>query len=302
MTQARRVRRPRIVLLTVLGSLLSLAAPPPPAAHASHGSHVVQNNWDVWAAVTGSDGMRIHDVKYKGKTVMNSGITIPQVRVLYPDDHVVYDHFEDQLLFVGIQKENLGTTGFRLKARYCFSNLIGQPSDCVPSNTTYDYLQRFDFYSDGQLWVWLEIHGPGLMNHGGEPTYRIWWRMDFDVTGAGGDYIQRWNAGTWQQPSLESYWQDDGNNSPSGYEWRMLDPSPAVHVDPNSVDDALFYGLLFHTGEGDTNAASEIYPTNYINGEGIQNTDNVGWYRADRDHCNNFTVCIPGPRLTLSNF
>lgn len=218
-----------------------------PSANATSGTHVVQSNWDAWFSLTATDGLRLHDATFNGKTVFNSGISIPQVRVLYPDGNVLFDSLGSFYNLSGIVKSNI-SNGFQVTADFCYGSGCGD----------YYYVQTYNLRSDGTLDAWLEIDGPGLSGHGGKPTYRATWRIDFDIKGGSGDYFDKWD-GSWVNPTLEGGWDDDGFHSPGDNEWRNSDPSEQMLTHPYSVDAAKLYAVLFHTGEGDADSSAPIW-------------------------------------------
>jgi hypothetical protein len=95
-----------------------------PSANATSGTHVVQSNWDAWFSLTATDGLRLHDATFNGKTVFNSGISIPQVRVLYPDGNVLFDSLGSFYNLSGIVKSNI-SNGFQVTADFCYGSGCG---------------------------------------------------------------------------------------------------------------------------------------------------------------------------------
>ncbi len=255
----------------IMVSALSLVNSSPALA----ATHIVQDNWDLFYSATSSDGVRIETASFKGFFVFGSGMTIPQIRVFYPDGSILDDQLGSggtagsPIPLVSLDKVNI-TSGFKIVAVY---QMVGWPNAC-----TYKYTQRYTFLSSGEIRIHLEAFGPGCST---THHYHVNWRLDFDIEGAGGDFFWHNLSGTnWETPAQEGSFPDDGLNDPQGFEWVNFEGSTgrAFWLNPTSADNANFYILKFNSGEGGADLAAITTPDTFVNGEAVQNTNNVDWY------------------------
>ncbi len=167
-----------------------------------------KNGWKMNYVLTSSDGLRISEVEFNGKRVINSAKLV--------DWHVNYSNtdgfgysdavgcpFFSAAAVVAITTpkivemiENQQVVGVALEQDY-FSE--GWPTAC-----NYSYKQRFEFYNNGRFRVAAASLGRGCGNNG---TYRPVTRIAF----TGKNSFAEWNGTTWET------WQKE--------QWRLQQPT-----------------------------------------------------------------------------
>lgn len=223
-------------------------------------------DWRFNYMLTSSDGLKISDVKYKNRQV------IDQAKLV--DWHVSYSNTEgfgysdavgcpvfSQSAVIAIEApvidtlfDNLGViTGFRLKQNYWSR---GWPAPC-----NYQYEQRFEFYVDGAWRFAVASLGRGCGNNG---TYRPVLRIV--LTGEEQHLFEydghnNWNVlerETWLlQDELTEYTEHDYwcriTTVPGGKEGFYIVPGKGQFDDGGRGDFAYLYATLHHADrdEGD---------------------------------------------------
>ena len=135
-----------------------------------------KSHWRVTYYWSKSSGLRLGTGDYRGKRAIHAA-AVPFVYVNYWGDSS--GPFTDQLQStVNAVEVREIMFGFDLKVTY----------DIYGADYQYDHVWRF--LEDGQFSSTIIIQGPGE-EVDGRHTYHIPFRIDLDVSGAGGDSFQR---------------------------------------------------------------------------------------------------------------
>lgn len=244
-----------------------------------------RNGWSLNYILTSSDGLRISEVEYAGKRVIQSAKLV--------DWHVSYSNtdgfgysdavgcpFFSSAAVLAVEKprvsdllENGKRTGFVLSQNYVSE---GWPTPC-----NYNYEQRFEFYDDGRFRMSAGSLGRGCGNNG---TYRPVSRIAF----AGNNQFAEWNGATWDTWKQEKWQLQKATTpyTPEGWQYRIADPltgqgfavqaNTGQMADGGRGDDAYTYITLNHPdrdeGEADLmtigpccNTDHRQGPENFIN-------------------------------------
>src|SRR2546423_15452442 len=169
---------------------------------------ITNSNWRVDYFWSKSSGLRLGVCDYHGTRVIHSA-SVPFVYVNYQGDSSGPFTDELQSTTTDIEVREI-MRGFDLKVTY---DLYGPD---------YQYAHVWRFHDDGQFGATIVIHGPGEEIRG-RHTYHLPFRFDLDLSGAGGDSIQRWTP-----VGAVGYWADvptEGRLTPSGsrWDWRVID-------------------------------------------------------------------------------
>jgi hypothetical protein len=261
-------------------------------------SALEKDHWKLNYVITTSDGLRISEVTYKNKVVINSAKVV--------DWHVSYSNTEgfgysdavgcpefSQAAVVAVSEprvsdiiENGKKVGFALEQNFS--------SEQWPLPCNYNYLQRFEFYEDGRFRSAAASLGRGCGNNG---TYRPVMRIHFAGTG---QQFSQWDGQQWQQWNTEKWTLQEVTSSitKEGYLYKLktgantgfyMEPSRGQFGDGGRNDNAYTYVTKLHSqndeGENDLvtigpccNSNFEQGPEKFINNESIENTDLVIWY------------------------
>lgn len=263
---------------------------------------VEKNGWKMNYVITTSDGLRISEVYYNGKLVINNAKLVDW-HVSYSgtdgfgySDAVGCPEFSQAAVVAASEPrvseliENGKTTGFVLEQKF--------QSEQWPMPCNYNYVQRYEFYNDGRFRVAAASFGRGCGNNG---TYRPVTRISFP---GGQNSFSEWNSTGWQPWNTER-WQLQSTQtaySPEGYQYLLkdgngdgfyLEPGRGQFGDGGRGDNAYVYVTRFHAdrdeGESDLNTIGPCCnndfkqgPEKYIdsNPENISNTQLVVWYVA----------------------
>lgn len=264
-------------------------------------SKLEKNEWKLNYVITTSDGMRISEVHYKNKLVLNN------VKVV--DWHVSYSNTDgfgysdavgcpefSQAAVVAVSEprvsdiiENGISIGFALEQNFS--------SEQWPYPCNYNYLQRFEFYNDGRFRPICASLGKGCGNNG---TYRPVTRISFpgdDLT------FSEWTTTAWQ-PWTKEQWKLQTNQTtftPEGYQYKInspngdgyfLEPGRGQFNDGGRGDNSYVFVTKQHVdkdeGENDLVSIGPCCNTDYRQGpekfmvpvEDIQHSNIVVWYVA----------------------
>lgn len=261
-----------------------------------------KNGWKMNYVITSSDGLRISEVYFQEKLVLNNAKLV--------DWHVSYSGTDgfgysdaigcpefSQAAVVAASEPRISelvekgsTTGFVLEQIF--------QSEQWPMPCNYNYVQRYEFYNDGRFRVAAASYGRGCGNNG---TYRPVTRISF----AGGQNNfsewknngwQGWNTEQWQlQNPLTAY-------TPEGYQYKItdgagkgyyLEPGNGQFGDGGRGDNAYVFVTKMHPdkdeGESDLVTIGPCCNTDYKQGpekfiepspENIQQSPLVIWYVA----------------------
>ncbi len=208
-------------------------------------TELARDGWELNYLLTNSDGLRISDVRFDGKPVLESAKLV--------DIHINYSSqegfgYSDALgcpvfstaavvAWNGPVVEAIsgpdGDTGFALVQRF--------RSEFWPVPCNYAYVQRYEFYPDGRFRVVLVNEGRGCGNDG---TYRPIMRI---APAASHASFAEWNGSDWQAWDSEGWQlqQDTTAYTPQGYQYRIADSTGAGwYIEPGQ-------GQFGDSGRGD---------------------------------------------------
>lgn len=275
-------------------------------------THLERGGWSFDYMLTSSDGLRISDVRFKGKPVFSS-IKLVDWHVSYSrQDGFGYSDavgcpFFSQAAVVAVRPPEIedardGDTasGFTLKQEYW--------SELWPTPCNYYYEQAYTFYADGSFRPAVASVGRGC---GDDGTYRPVTRIGL----AGNATVSAWDGTTWQ-PWKTEQWQGATNRNvgPNDAEYRVTTDAGEYALatgrgqfgDGGRGDAAFVYATRLHAdrdeGESDMLTIGPCCNTNQNQGperfidtppEPIENAPLVIWYvaqlkndgRAGQEYC-----------------
>lgn len=262
-----------------------------------------KDGWKMDYMLTSSDGLRIAQVSFNGRPVLQSAKLVDW-HVSYSgtdgfgySDAVGCPYFSQAAVIayetpkVMAIKDNAGNfIGFALEQVF--------RSELWPQPCNYNYRQRYEFYKDGRFRVAAASIGRGCGNDG---TYRPVFRIAF---AAEQNNFAEWNGGDWSQWQNEKWQLQSAATAytPQGYEYKMTDPAGAGYFvqpgngqfkDGGRGDNAYVYitqnKALADEGEADLVTIGPCCNTDYQQGpekfigaspDNIQNKKLVLWYVA----------------------
>ena len=259
-----------------------------------------KQNWKLNYVITTSDGLRISEVTYNNTLIINNAKIV--------DWHVGYSNTDgfgysdavgcpefSQAAVVAVSEPRVSdiveggkTIGFALEQNFS--------SEQWPVPCNYNYLQRFEFYTDGKFKAAAASLGRGCGNNG---TYRPVFRIAF--TGSQNNFSewqhnawQQWNTEQWTLPNPTTAYTKEGylykiyNDKNKGF---YVEPNRGQFSDNSRGDNAYMYITKQHfdkdEGEKDLVTIGPCCNTDYKQGpekfiepkpESIVNTDIVVWY------------------------
>lgn len=284
--------------------------PPPlrnPIPSLPHGcpqpGSVNRDGWELSYAATGTDGLRLNDVRYNGVAVLTS--------VKNLNWHVQYNPY------FGYRDEpgcGSGGGGFQIQP-YGETQVITMTNASGASigfeiiqdfrmsrwgdSCNYRYENRLQFFADGRFRIGSAAYGRGCNTNG---IYRPVVRIDVAVDGDDGDTFGYLDESGWHDVITETYrtpYAETGHGphhfNASGSAWRILDEGGSgyyIVADrgqyPHSRGDTPYlYVTRHHSAEGDTDmgaigqCCSENHvqgPDRYLDGEDVSATNIVLWY------------------------
>ena len=263
---------------------------------------VDKDGWKMNYVITSSDGLRISEVYFQNKLIINNAKLV--------DWHVSYSGTDgfgysdavgcpefSQAAVVAASEPKISelvqdgkTTGFVLEQVF--------QSEQWPMPCNYNYVQRYEFYNDGKFRIAAASFGRGCGNNG---TYRPVTRISF----AGNqNNFSEWGSTDWQAWTTEQWRLQNAqtNYTVEGYQYRLTDangngffvePGKGQFKDGGRGDNAYLYITKLHADkdEGETdlvtigpccNTDYKQGPEKFIepNAENIQNSQLVVWYVA----------------------
>ncbi len=258
---------------------------------------VTNGDWKLDYILTKSDGLRVSDVFYKGKRILESAKLV--------DWHVSYSNTDgfgysdaigcpefSQAAVTAVNEarvaqiiDNEKVVGFSIEQTF--------KSKLWPQPCNYNYLQRFEFYTDGKFRVAAGSLGRGC---GSDGTYRPVFRI---VLAGNKQNFSQWNGTNWAVWSKEKWnLQNEISTKKEGkYLYQIstdelkfnIEPSYGQFTDGGRGDNAFTYITKLHKnideGESDLmtigpccNTTYEQGPEKFINAESIENEKLVMWY------------------------
>lgn len=261
-----------------------------------------KDNWKLNYILTNSDGLRVSQVTYKNKPILQSAKLV--------DWHVSYSGTDgfgysdavgcpyfSQAAVVATSAPKISAlmvddknVGFVLEQKF---RMDGWPTPC-----NYEYIQRFEFYKDGKFRVAAASNGRGCGNDG---TYRPVFRIAF---AAEQNNFSEWTGNIWSDWKTEK-WQlqtQETSFTPEGYQYRIADetgdgffmePGKGQFKDGGRGDNAYVYTTLnrkdIDEGESDLVTIGPCCNTDYQQGpekfigstpDNISKQKLVVWYVA----------------------
>ncbi len=255
--------------------------------------------WEFNYGLTSSDGLKISEVKYRGKKILESCKLVDWHVSYSPTDQFGYSDavgcpFYSSAVVVAIQKpewdtiyENGNVVGLKLTQIY--------NSDLWPQPCNYNYEQKYEFYNDGRIRIGAASLGRGCGNNA---TYRPVFRIQFN---GGNKSFYQWGKSDWDKINFETYFLQDeiSQLSPENLlykiksdEWTYgILPSMGQFQDGGKQDFAYTYISLHHKnkeeGDNDLPSLGQCCNTNYEQGpekfidtipETIADSDFIIWY------------------------
>lgn len=309
-----------------------LAVPAPLFAQCGGGNHVVwpaQNPvWDFcWFSPdqsSGPDGsgIELRYVRYRGKLVLWRA-NMPVLNVLYDPGgcggwNLTYRDWMNELApfdnTVDPPVTTCETPGS--DPGTFFGVEVDTHADRVVLTTQtqagwYRYVQKISFHDDGRIIPLLGFTAVTDSCVDKPHTHHGYYRFDFDINGAGGDHIRQRRLflfiPIWQKQGPEGT-----RNRAANRRWRVVDSSgsayeitPGMHDGdpPDSFAGSDVWMLRYRGTEGDDGGATSgalgdaqhIDP--FVNGESIDGTDVVLWYRTSHRHASGLACTLVGPTL-----
>jgi hypothetical protein len=264
---------------------------------------LVKDGWKMNYMLTSSDGLRIAQVSFNGKPILQSAKLV--------DWHVSYSGTDgfgysdavgcpyfSQAAVIAFEppkvmqiKDDAGAfVGFALEQVF--------KSELWPTPCNYNYRQRFEFYKDGRFRVAAASIGRGCGNDG---TYRPVFRIAFAEEQ---NNFSEWNGASWAAWQKEK-WQLQStttNYTPQGYQYQItsnkgngyfVQPGSGKFGDGGRGDNAYSYVTqnkpTVEEGEADLITIGSCCNTDYQQGpdkfigntaDDIQNKKLVFWYVA----------------------
>ncbi len=184
---------------------------------------IARDGWSLNYMLTSSDGLRVADVQFKGRTVLRS--------VKMVDWHVSYSNtdgfgysdavgcpFFSAAAVIAIEPPRISDItkdgaklGFAIEQRF---QSEGWPAPC-----NYNYRQRYEFYADGRFRPMIASVGRGCGNDGVyRPVTRIAFHGDQNT-------FAEWDGAQWK-PWTQEQWQLQTSETPyskEGYRYRVVD-------------------------------------------------------------------------------
>lgn len=262
-----------------------------------------KQGWKMNYMLTSSDGLRIAQVSFNGKPILQSAKLV--------DWHVSYSGTDgfgysdavgcpyfSQAAVIAFEppkvmeiKDDAGNlTGFALEQAF--------RSEQWPTPCNYNYRQRFEFYKDGSFRVAAASIGRGCGNDG---TYRPVFRIAF---AAEQNNFAEWNGGSWTKWPTEKWQLQSATTAyaESKYQYQLTDnsgngflmqPGNGKFGDGGRGDNAFVYVTqnkpTVDEGEADLVTIGPCCNTDYQQGpekfigsspDNIQNKKLVVWYVA----------------------
>ncbi len=229
---------------------------------------LAKQNWKFNYVITTSDGLRISEVYFKNKLVITSAKVV--------DWHVSYSNTDgfgysdavgcpefSQAAVVAETEPRISdimekgkVIGFALEQNFS--------SEQWPRPCNYNYLQRFEFYTDGSFRPAVASLGRGCGNNG---TYRPVTRVSFPENN---NTFSEWNGTLWND-WLSEKWQlqtELTKYDTNGYQYKLTSSNGGYYLKANT-------GQFADGGRGD-NAYVFVTKQNVLKDEGENDLPTIG--------------------------
>jgi hypothetical protein len=253
---------------------------------------IEQNNWHVRYFWSESSGLKLGNCDFGSRRAIHNA-SVPFVYVNYAGDE--FGPFTDELQSESTHVEVREIMhGFDLRVTY----------DAYGADYQYQHVWRF--HSDGQFGASIVIHGPGE-ELDGQHVYHVPFRLDLDLSGAGGDRLQRRVAAGWKDVLREGR-IPAATGPTSDYDWRIIDRQARKNafIRAGTGDDGELWALRYKrveswsawgaAGAGVPGTPGSV-PAVYDDGESIDGANIVLWYIAHIPARDRIAACGPWLRL-----
>lgn len=278
------------------------ASPSLPAGCPQPGS-LDRDGWTLKYATTGTDGLRVDDVRYEGAPVLTSVKNV-EWHVDYSPTFGFVDEPGCGVGGGGLQIPSYGETQVitmtdEMGANIGFELVQDFRNARWGDNCNYRYENRLQFYADGRFRIASAAYGRGCQP---ESTYRPVVRIDVAVNGDDGDTFSYLAGDRWQPVVTETYrtpYAQPGQGphvyDQSGRAWAVFDAGGTGYFIvgdrgqyPQSRGaDPFFYVTQYHPEEGETDLGALGHccfddhrqgPDMYVDNEDVLATNLVLWY------------------------
>jgi hypothetical protein len=250
-------------------------------------------NWQMDYMLTSSDGLKVANVKYKNKTILKSAKLV--------DWHVSYSNTDgfgysdgvgcpmyslsavvawDAPVIADLIVNN-AIVGFTLEQKF--------QSEGWPRACNYNYVQRYEFYTDGRFRTTTASIGRGC---GTDGTYRPVFRLAFEGKNSFAQYDNNsyttWQKEKWHlQTELTSYASQGYLFKINGEQNYYVEPNRGQFNDNSRGDNAYTYITKYKPEEGEQDMLTigpccnnnyEQGPEKFMENENVNNTEIVLWY------------------------
>ncbi|MBI4288889.1 MAG: hypothetical protein HY671_10725 [Chloroflexi bacterium] len=289
----------RKVLATALAALLFSSWLPSTASASHTGYHGFKNDgyWFVEYDLPGTppepettDGLIIINATYLG-VIHITRMSLPQIMVEYEQRNTAGNNVESADVLIDQLEYEYATGQPVVTDIIVEGNIVGFQVRQEFNMPLYRYVQKYDFYRNGEFYPLLEIYGPGLPYYWGS-KYHAFWRIDLDVNSSfWNDSFDFYSIQNWQLAWAEHDYHDDKVYEYGRHEWQNRDSTgkgfisrPWVSSNVWPTYRATTWALRYELGEGGLDSGQQNFLDfpghNWDNDEGVQNTDLVNWFVA----------------------
>ncbi|MBE1495578.1 Cu2+-containing amine oxidase [Amycolatopsis lexingtonensis] len=254
------------------------------------------------------EGIAITQAFYRDHQVLYKG-SLPSLRVQY--DHNACGPYKDPLTYNNAQP----LAGTKKVKTYTVvsAGLPGIAVEAFHRIGAYKLTERWTFWADGRITP--RLYSAGLQCNT-DHRHHAYWRLDFDIDGAGTDSVFEYNTSTpnlgwgpgWHQKTREI---SRVKNPPTKRSWAIMDLNSqrGYHVLPDPDDgvadtfsDRDIWIMRYRGGEdlrGNQGTAQGDGLAAYLTGEPMTSADAVLWYcghlghHAEPEHADEYHHCGP---------
>ena len=259
-----------------------------------------QDGWRMDYMLTASDGLRLTDVSFNGRAVLDS-VKLADYHVSYStpegfgySDAIGCPMFSSAAVVAMEPPEVKPLVQDGVEVGFALTQDYWHPLWPQPCN--YRYQQKYEFYKDGRFRITAANLGRGC---GNDATYRLLFRIH-PAAPDGGLTFAEWDGSMWQPWDTEQWRLQTPTTpmTPEGFQYRIsaqdgsgyyLEPGQGQFEDSGRGDNAFTYVVKYKPEEGDAdlvtlgvccNTNYEQGPELFINDppENILNEDIVIWY------------------------
>ncbi|MGH9879230.1 MAG: hypothetical protein ACRD5H_16490 [Nitrososphaerales archaeon] len=301
---------------TLAALLLGLTSLPVQSAYAQ----ATQWTWNAPVHTT-CDGFNLTSIKHSSNT-MAFMMSAPFIKVSYPNSIVLVDQpGNGGCVYVSYPQHNPHRHDLNpnLDPQYSYVHATWHVGGCPVTlePPCYKYDQRNAYYNsefgkDPRFRHLYWIYGPGFSGTYGFPQYSVFFRIDVDLLGSGGDSFQRkTSSGTWETATTETSY----TATSTGTVFRVRDSSDTtkyLDISVPTIDNVPKVWVLRYasgqtdpTGNTDSGKLNEpgIWMVGPGNPEPVNGYDIVYWYKtyvvSSSTTCTASAPCLVGPSVYL---